>query len=497
MPSKKSIEFEKVLEKARDDFFTFCQVVTKEDGFIFAPFHKFICDRINKELKYNSDGMRECFSVPPGYGKSTILSQLLPAYLLGKFPAYLILLISYSSTLSVDNAKKAKKIIEKPIYKLIFPETELVGNSLKPDYYTSQDGVIRALGRGGTITGRRANFILIDDILSGPEEANSDAIINKLHEWFPSVARSRLLPGGGICILSTRWTKKDLIGLVTSNKRSRWNYINLECISSGVRKDPLGRKKGEVLWPDFYTEDLVLETKAENERLFEVVYQGNCTAKANTLINTDYIQFAEKTEIPPETYTIFTLDTASKVSIRNDFTVIVIAEVTKDFKNAYITEIIRRKLEFPDLLELYDDLVKLYVPNLVLVENANCGSQLYQMRKESFIYESANIKDKEKGGLAEVLDVKFRYGQIKLMPHIIKDPDIIMEIGEFPYGSHDDVVMALLHFLRWFLDDDLRDMLCAKRINVNIKDLARRVNRLGNKYKKQKLNNKPSRGLIG
>lgn len=490
-------KLERILETGRSSFFGFCQVVTKDEDFKFANFHKFICDRIDEELKRNKDGMRECFSLPPGYGKSTILSQLLPAYLLGLYPDYLVLLISYAGSLSVDNAKKAKAIMEKPVYKLLFPETQIIGTSLKPDYHTSKGGVIRALGRGGTITGRRANFILIDDILSGPEEANSDAIIKKIQEWFPTVARSRLLPGGGICILSTRWTKKDLIGFVTENPKSRWKYVNMECLYSGREPDPIGRKVGEVLWPDFYTKDMVLETQAENPRLFEVVYQGNCVADENTLINADCIAYVDPSDVSPDTYIVMSIDTASRIEVRNDFTVFTISRVSKSLNSVVVMDIIKRKFEFPDLLEFYDDLKSLWKPDLIIVENADCGPQLAQMRKKDEIFLSTTMKQEEKFGLADMLDVKFKFGEVKFLQPLSLKTELLQELNEFPYGTHDDVILSILHFMRWYVSNDPLSIVPKRKASITQDYINKKLKKINNKRYKKKITRLPSRGLLG
>ena len=236
---------------------------------------------------------------------------------MGLNPAYKIILISYGSDLSARNARMAKYFMEKPIYKLIFPDSEFIGERDNPPFDTSKLGGVRATGRGGQINGFRADFILIDDILKGPDEAASEAIIRSIQAWYPSVINTRLKPSGGILILSTRWTKKDLIGWL-HDKSPRWNYINLEALCTDKAKDPLKREVGEALWPEYKTLESLLEAKELNPRAFEVVYQGNCTAAENTSIDISRARYVKKINWE-DSYIICAYDTASKTDLDSCF----------------------------------------------------------------------------------------------------------------------------------------------------------------------------------
>lgn len=474
-------KLKKIIQAGRSNFFDFCNIVTRDDGLEpFADFQQLICNRIDNQIKTNSLGIREMFSVPPGYGKSTLLSQLLPAYLLGIDPSNKIMLISYGSELSKRNAKMAKAIMQKPIYKLMFPETQILGQNENPPFDTIQGGGMRSMGRGGAITGFRADYILIDDILKGPEEAASESIIHGIYEWYPTVANTRLKPGGGIIILATRWTKKDLIGYLSAQS-NRWNYVNLEAICTDTEKDPLHRKVGEPLWPSYKPLEDINEIRRLNERAFQVVFQGNCTAAENTAIDKEHISYVSENPYK-DGYTVLSYDTASKVSMNTDYSAICAWSLNRDLTKAVCLEIRREKVEFPELLKIYKDMDYLYRPHLTIIEDANSGVQLIQMNREDNILQSKVFRGlDDKFGMGELLDMAFRNKNVQFLAHLHLQSEILTEINEFPFGVNDDVVLSILHFMRWFLSSDKKDFLKRRSSNFNFTKAAKMAKKIGNK----------------
>jgi len=66
------------------------------------------------------------------------------------------------------------------------------------------------LGRGGAVTGRRADLAILDDVIKGREEADSEAIREKAWLWYLSDLRTRLKADGAIVLIMTRWHPDDL-----------------------------------------------------------------------------------------------------------------------------------------------------------------------------------------------------------------------------------------------------------------------------------------------
>lgn len=446
------------LRKAATDFYTFCQIVTKDDGLEpFAKFQKLICDRIQNQLNTSKFGLREMFSVPPGYGKSTLLSQLLPAFLLGFDPSYKIMLISYASSLSNRNAIKVREIMMKPIYQAIFPETKFSGKAVKPPYDTSKGGGIRSMGRGGSITGFRADFILIDDILKGPDEAASDTLISQLHDWYATVVNTRIKPKGGIIILSTRWTKRDLIGYL-SEKSKRWNYINLEAICTDTKKDPLNRKKGEPLWGSYKSLESLREIQSLNPLSFEIVFQGHCIEELSKKFDPAKVQYTPTDPFDVH-YTVISVDSAAKPHFGADKSVFTVWNLDKTLTKAVLVDFISGRFKFDELVNKFDELELLYTPSAWFIENASSGIQLLQVRELPHVFRSKTFKNykgiaNEKLQIMDLFTKAIGSKNITVNASVRKRfiTDFLPEILDFPHGNDDDHVLSALHFTRFFYE---------------------------------------------
>jgi predicted phage terminase large subunit-like protein len=90
------------------------------------------------------------------------------------------------------------------------------------------------------------NCLLIDDPLKDREEADSTTTRNRVWDWYTSTAYTRLMPGGAIVLIQTRWHEDDLAGrLLTAQARTggdKWDVLELKAISD----------EGDALWPEWY-----------------------------------------------------------------------------------------------------------------------------------------------------------------------------------------------------------------------------------------------------
>jgi hypothetical protein len=180
---------------------------------------------------------RQCAVViPPGFGKSTIVSQNWPSHYLGNHPDRSILLLSNTdqqAKLFLDTNKVTMEHDEK--WRKIFPDTAPAfdrgwssrGLFLKwrrdpktglmlPDWRTKdatdKDPALSAFGVGGPVIGRRADVIIVDDPYS-QDMARSDPQRGEFLNWFRQTLLSRLkpVPWAKIVVVMTRWHPDDVI----------------------------------------------------------------------------------------------------------------------------------------------------------------------------------------------------------------------------------------------------------------------------------------------
>jgi len=210
--------------------------------------------------------------MPPGSAKSTCGSVRFPAYYVGRMPKNNIICASYGEHLANTFGRKVRNIVSTKEYNRLFGITLAEDSQAKGEWETSEGGSYFACGVGSGITGRRADLGLIDDPVKGRKESDSQLVRDNTWDWYLSDFVTRLKPGAAQIIIQTRWHEDDLSGRILPES---WNGESGEfkgrdgqtwtviCLPAEAREnDPLGRKPGEFLWPEWFTPQYWLETKA-------------------------------------------------------------------------------------------------------------------------------------------------------------------------------------------------------------------------------------------
>ena len=226
-----------------------CYGLAVRPGFEAAPHIKAIVSRL-EDIEAGRI-KRLMILTAPRHGKSMITSEIFPAWYLGRHPDRYVVGASYSSDLAGDFGRKVRNTIADAVHGAIFPECQLSEDSGGAQKFaTTKGGAYFAVGRGAGLTGRGAHVLIIDDAIRDRAEADSEVIRKGLHEWFSSVAYTRLMPGGAIVIVQTMWHEDDLAGRLLREQSGEWTVLNLPAIAE--ENDVLGRKAGEALWPERY-----------------------------------------------------------------------------------------------------------------------------------------------------------------------------------------------------------------------------------------------------
>jgi len=151
-------------------------------GFECAPHHKLIVHKLEQLLRGKIRKL--AIICPPRHGKSTIASILLPAYFLGRNPGSSVITASYGAELSEGWGRRVRNIISAPLYNSIFPVCRLSPDSQAMHRFdTTLGGAYIATGRGGPLTGRGANLLVLDDLLKDSEEARSEIVCKSIIDW--------------------------------------------------------------------------------------------------------------------------------------------------------------------------------------------------------------------------------------------------------------------------------------------------------------------------
>jgi len=244
-------------ETGQVDFMTFVQ--TMWPGFIHGEHHALMASKFEEIA--SGKIKRLIINMPPRHTKSEFASYLLPAWFLGKFPNKKIIQCSNTAELAVGFGRKVRNLVDGENYAKVFPNVALRSDSKAAGRWsTNSNGEYFAIGVGGTVTGKGADLLIIDDPHSEQEAAlaaGDPSVFDKVYEWYTSGPRQRLQPGGSIVVVMTRWSKRDLTGKICQAMVDRdgdeWEIISLPAI----------KRNDEPLWPEFWSYDELNKLRIE------------------------------------------------------------------------------------------------------------------------------------------------------------------------------------------------------------------------------------------
>ncbi len=310
-------------------------------------------------------------------------------------------------------------------------------------------------GVGGTLTGRGADLLIIDDPHNEGEAAlaaHQPEIYDKSYEWFTSGPRQRLQPNGAIVIIATRWSKRDLIGRVLKaagelGKEDEWEVIELPAIMPS----------GKPLWPEFWSLE---ELSALRDELppakWNAQYQQNPTAEEGAIIKREWWKIWEKETPPSCEYVIQSWDTAFTKGERNDYSacttwgVFHLNEDENDV-NIVLLDCFKKRMEFPELKEKAHAHYLEWEPDSFIVEAKAAGAPLiFELRKMGIpVSEYTPSRGNDKFVRINSVADLFQSGKV-WAPDTRWARELIDNMAAFPNAQHDDdvdsAVQALIRF---------------------------------------------------
>ena len=173
-------------------------------------------------LQAFEDGEFDRFIVvePPGHAKSTVTTLAYPAWHIGRHPDHSVVGATTTGTLAELFTDSIGEVIERDVrYRMVFPKVRpdlKRGWSKKGLFVTrpyrpgQKDATLAMVGAGGPMIGRRADLMILDDLVDQPV-ARSELMLAQRVEWTRQSVRSRLKPGGKLLLSGTVWAEADVI----------------------------------------------------------------------------------------------------------------------------------------------------------------------------------------------------------------------------------------------------------------------------------------------
>lgn len=269
----------------------------RQAGYKPAAHHQLLID--NLEAVERGDIERLMVCMPPGSAKSTYTSIEFPAWFMGRNPALSVIAASHTQELAERFGRRVRNIAAADEFRKVYGFGVADDSSSAGRWDTEKGGEYFAAGVGGSITGRRADLAVIDDPVKSREDADSERGRQRAWDWYTNDLLTRLKPGARQIVVMTRWHEDDLGGRILERERDRWKVIELAM--EAMPSDPLGRKPGERLWPEWFTDEMVQTAKLDM-RAWNALYQQQPAADEGDYFKREW--FAEYEEAP-ETLSIY------------------------------------------------------------------------------------------------------------------------------------------------------------------------------------------------
>jgi hypothetical protein len=239
--------------------------------------------------------------MPPGSAKSTYVDVVFVPWFMAREKRRNVIMTSYGSDLARKQGRRARQLVRSRSFTNLFPDVTVSADSSAADEWSLTNGSeYMAGGILSGVTGNRADLLVVDDPVKGREEAESETIRKKTREAFDDDLQTRLKPGGRTIIIQTRWHADDLAGgilpeqwsgesgLIRCRDGQDWYVLAIQAKAT-TNKDPLGRKPGEYLWPEWFGPDHWAKFE-QNQRTWSSLFQQKPSPEEGTYFQRDWFQ---------------------------------------------------------------------------------------------------------------------------------------------------------------------------------------------------------------
>jgi predicted phage terminase large subunit-like protein len=454
---------------ARDSLIAFSNAVeipgkpvSDDDDALFHPIetgvvahHRLILETAGKIV--TTPHGRGMFLLPPGSAKSTYGSVVLPTWCMGRKPGHRVMLVSYGSDLARKHGRRARQIVRSRAYRAIFGASLSRESGAADQWALSNGSEFMGGGILSGITGNRADMVLIDDPIKGRDEADSEVIRKRTREAYEDDIKTRLVPGGSLLLIQTRWHEDDLAGsllpagwqgesgLIRCRDGFDWHVL---CVAAKCERadDPLGRPLGEYLWPEWFDAQHWRQFE-HNARTWSALYQQRPAPQEGAYFSADWLRSYQAAP-PRNTLRIYGASDYAVTANGGDYTVHVVAGLDPAGR-MYLLDLWRAQAASDRWIEAFCDLVLRWKPVAWAEEQgqikAGVGPFLERRQRErkAYVVREAFPTRGDKAVRAQSIRGRMALEGLYLPADAPWQAELRAELASFPAGRHDDQVDAL------------------------------------------------------
>lgn len=388
--------------------------------------------------------------MPPGAAKSTYTSILFPAWYLAQGNSGNVLAASHTTELAERFGRKVRGLVSEHGGLLGYGLSE--ASQAAGRWETTTGREYYAAGVGVGIAGFRSKLSVIDDPIRSRQDADSKLVRDRVWDWFNDDLSTRLIPGGAVALVQTRWHEDDLAGRLIARMNAggeEWEIVSIP--AQAVENDPLGRQPGDWLWDndaDYAYGTELRRFKANlDARSWSALYQQNPTPDEGDYFQRDWLRPVP--ELPPaESLRIYGASDYAVTNAGGDYTVHIVVGIDADAR-LYVLDLWRGQRDSATWIEAFCDLILKWKP----MEWAEEGGQIRAslgpfierraLERKAFTFRRQFPSRHDKAVRAQSIRARMSMQGLYIKADAPWRADFEGELLRFPAAVHDDQVDAL------------------------------------------------------
>lgn len=259
---------------------------------------------------------------------------------------------------------------------------------------------------------------------------------------------------GGALFISTpkgiqNWFKRLWDDAENNEEWERWQFSSYD--NPMIDRKELATAKKEI-GSFLFSQEYEAEFVEQSGGLFKSEWLKYYTKETITEFNENsnyedyiYIKTAESSVRQKDLKIMTTVDLATSTKESADYTVVTTIGVDKN-NNIYVLDVIRNRIEAPDVVKLLEQVYEKWNPLFIGVERAGFQLALIQIIRRQTGLPIVELKaDRDKLSRALPLSAKMEAGMVFFPNDALWYSDLEKELLQFPAGDHDDQVDSLAY----------------------------------------------------